>query len=184
MKKIMFLSTFMLLSLQHNGKSFPTSTTVIETYKKKHKNANLYEFIGLNINSEKVKRYLKNLGNYEFSTYFEECKDYHYENSGIQFRTDKDGLIIAIFCFNKNERIMNMPVRFSGKLPFQLTFDDSLEDIHRKIGEGTIFMRQGFYGRIFQWTIQDSLKISIEMELPKNENDKLFIEQFSLSKNK
>lgn len=143
----------------------------------------LYNFIGLNINSEEVQRYLINFGEYKTWNFSNNIIDYHYEYAGIQFRTYQSGEIIVIFCFNKNSRLINQPIRFIDDLPFNLTFDDEMEEINNKLGEGHIYRRYGFYGRTFKWTIEDSLNIYIQMELPRKENDKLYIEQISISKN-
>lgn len=143
---------------------------------------NLYDLIGLNINSNSAKAYIKNLGECKTSDLFDTHKDYHYENAGIKFRTTLSGEIVTILCFNENKQRTNQLARFSGKLPFNLTFDDNLEEIQNKIGEGEVMDYNGFYGRVYRWIIQDSLRVGMEMRLPSSENEKLFIDYISLSK--
>lgn len=144
---------------------------------------NLYELIGENYNSKKVQNYISKIGNYEIKDYFEGKKDYIFEDNGIQIQTDLDDVIEVIFLFNyKKESWKNKS--FKGNLPFDLKFSDTFDEVKNKIGEGTLFHRYGFYGRIFRWQIQDSLKLAIELDLPRSENEKIFIEQVTLSKTK
>ncbi len=144
---------------------------------------NLYELIGKNFNSKEAHNFTSKVGKYEIKDYFEGKKDYIYENDGIQVRTNLKGIIEVIYLFNyKTESWKNKS--FKGNLPFDLKFSDSFDDIKNKIGEGTLFHSYGFYGRIFRWQIQDSLKLGIELDLPRSEKEKIFIEQVTLSKTK
>lgn len=168
--------------------AFSESTSILGSEKnisnESYKDQNLYEFIGLNIHSEIVKNYLNNLGSYKYWEIGDYTKDYHYENDGIQFRTDENDIIEVIFCFSKDNRYINKPVNFVGKLPFELTFEDTMEEIHSKIGEGVLYRSHGFYGRIYYWFIQDSLNLYIELELPRTNDKEILIEQISLTKSR
>lgn len=144
---------------------------------------NLYELIGQNINSDVAQDYVASIGPYVVKNYFEGKKDYLYENEGIQIRTNLEGIIEVIYLYRyKTESWKSKS--FKGNLPFGLTFSDTFNEITDKIGEGSLAYSEGWYGRLFRWQIQDSLKLSIELDLPKEENDDIFIKQLTLSKTK
>lgn len=145
-------------------------------------NINLYDLIGVNINSIEFIEYSKYLGEYEIRDFTDSLKDYVYENDGVQFRTDIKGEIEVIFCFNYKTESWK-PKSFKGKLPFELTFSDTFDEIKGKIGEENLFNSNGFYGRIFTWEIEENYKIAIELRLPKENEKRIFIEMVSLSKN-
>ncbi|AXG67909.1 hypothetical protein KORDIASMS9_00091 [Kordia sp. SMS9] len=157
------------------------NTDVQTTKSEKFINQNLYEFIGVDINSKKVRTYSKELGKLEIRDFSKEKKDYVYEDDGIQIRIDSLGIIDVIFLNNyKKESWQHKS--FKGKLPFGLQYRDTFKELKNKIGEGDLVFSSGFYGRTFVWTLQDSLKLAIELELSRKDDDKIVIQQLSLHK--
>ena len=174
-----------LLCKENNDKgidvlSYSTDKTAEENYIKD--SINLYDFIGINIESKEFKEYSKNLSEYKIRDFSDSLKDYVFENDGIQFRTNLSGEIEVIFCFNYKTESWK-PKSFKGQLPFDLTFSDTFAEIKEKIGEGSLFHSHGFYGRIFKWEIDEIYKIAIELRLPDENEKQIFIEMVSLSKN-
>lgn len=144
---------------------------------------NLYDFIGLNISSNTVQNYFKTLGEFKVRKFTDDISDYYFLNYGIQFRIEKSGDISAIFCHNKDVNNIYSPIAFKGEIPFGINFKNNLSEIENILGKGSIVHRYGFYGRVLQWKINNNLKMSMEIELSRNENDgSIFIEWISLSK--
>ena len=175
MKKILLLVVLVLFSCNSSKQVEITA---------KNKTLTLFEFIGLNINSEAVKQYTINLGDYKIKDYGKLRKEYHYEQDGFRLRTKNDGEIVAIFCFNKDEKMINKPAVFLGKLPFDLTFNDRIKDLKKKINKNPKVKSYGFYVQTYEWIIQDSLRVAIELELPRKKKEKVFIKQISFAKNR
>ena len=73
---------------------------------------------------------------------------------------------------------------YQGKIPFGVNFSNRLAEINSKFGMGYIIDNQGFYGRTYQWIIQDSLKMTIQLQLPRTDKEYEKIEFISLSKKK
>ncbi len=143
----------------------------------------LYQMIGKNYNSPEIKEYVNNLGEYKIEKFSSEREDYYFKEKGIQFSIHTtDSIIRVIFLYNTIKWSNGKYDSYSGKIPFGVSFSDSLKKLNSKFGEVSVLDNQGFYGRTYQWIIQDSLKMSMEVELPRNENEKMFIEFISLSK--
>lgn len=139
----------------------------------------LYELIGLQIHPEKYKNYFQCLGKFVTEEFASDITDYHYQNSGIQFRTNNEGIVIVIFFFNYQNISVLKP--YKGGLPFGVNFTDDLEALESKLGEATILERRGFYGRTFGWQIEDK-KIFIQAKLPSSQNESFLINTISISK--
>lgn len=187
MKYILFLLLLLNFSCKKKPKVIDKNQSSIASLEnseyQKANTQNLYELIGTNLNSKNTKSYLSALGHYKVEDYFKGKKDYIFEDDGIQIRTNLEGIIQVIYCSNyKTESWRHKS--FKGKLPFDISFSNTFDEIKSKIGEETLSDRSGFYGRTFNWKIQDSLKIYIELELPRKETGKIFIEQITLLKNK
>ncbi|MDR1090390.1 MAG: hypothetical protein LBL79_04870 [Prevotella sp.] len=122
---------------------------------------------------------MNDLGECKIEKFAKIFNDYDYVNFGIKFRTDSLGFIKAIICgYCKNCKNS----KYTGKLPFGLTFTDNMTEIENKIGKGIIAMEYGFYGRILQWKVQDLYKVSMEVKLPKDDTENLYIEYMIFSK--
>jgi hypothetical protein len=160
-----------------------SSAISIFSYNQIQQQENLYNLIGMNIKDAYVQKYFKSLGEYKIEDYSPPEKDYCFIKSGIQFRVYNTGVIDVIFCYNKNKKHIDKPVVYKGTLPFGINFNNSLQEIEQKIGEGTLVEKHGFYGRAYRWVIQDSLKMAMEITLPKEDTGKIFIHWVSLSKN-
>ena len=184
MKYILFsVIGLVLLSVQEIelNKVFEFSETNKELILTNQKIQNSHELIGLNKSSEKVKSYFATLGRCEIRNYDKDRTDFDFIDNGILFRFDLEENIKVIFFSNyKTKDWTNKS--FKGELPFGIEFSDSLETLTVKLGEGNLWHRHGFYGRIFEWFVQDKFRLTIELELPRNENEKVFIETIGISK--
>jgi len=106
-------------------------------------NTSIENLVGLSISTDKVQNFLDNLEAKPEISKYESWYTYDYKSKGIRLRFEKEsGNLSAIFLFSELTQDYS---QYKGKMPYNLSFNDTRSDVEKKLGEpwntekGTIY---------------------------------------------